>query len=54
MNCTRLGVEQSGITGVAIVHHFVVMANNTGDTVSYLVLNHKLKLPYLGGTKFGS
>ena len=30
MNWTRLGAEQSGITGVATAHHFVGMANHTG------------------------
>ena len=30
MNWTRLGAEQSGITGVATAHHFVGKANHTG------------------------
>ena len=50
INDTRLGVKLNGITGVTIVHHLVVMANNTGGTFSYLILDHKLKFPHVGGT----
>ena len=42
MNCTRLGARQSGITGVATAHHFVVLTSHTGGKPHSRTTNKKL------------